>query len=213
MAAVIGDVEGHNTAAAVVMGQLSSAVRSYALEGHDPSTVLYRANRLMIDLETDLFATCCCVWLDPDTGTAQVVSAGHPRPLIRTADGRYLAAAADVGVPLGVAPSPSYQAGILNMDPGTLLVLYTDGLSGVGVELADEQPDAYALLGRPGRIVVTSGMLRALPAEERAVLLAHEQAHLAHGHHHKRSRRDGLRAQPRPEAPARRARLRAETPG
>jgi hypothetical protein len=44
VAAVIGDVEGHNTAAAVVMGQLSSAVRSYALEGHDPSTVLYSAN-------------------------------------------------------------------------------------------------------------------------------------------------------------------------
>ncbi|MEU6574892.1 ATP-binding SpoIIE family protein phosphatase [Streptomyces sp. NPDC046805] len=146
VAAVIGDVEGHNTAAAVVMGQLSSAVRSYALEGHDPSTVLYRANRLMIDLETDLFATCCCVWLDPDTGTAQVVSAGHPRPLIRTADGRYLAAAADVGVPLGVEPSPSYQAGILNMDPGTLLVLYTDGLSGVGGELARETLEAAVAL-------------------------------------------------------------------
>ncbi|MGW4519100.1 M48 family metalloprotease [Streptomyces sp. NPDC004393] len=60
------------------------------------------------------------------------------------------------------------------------------GLPAAGnlIVLADDQPDAYALPGRPGRIVVTSGMLRALPADERAVLLAHEHAHLAHRHHH-----------------------------
>ncbi|WBO62859.1 M48 family metalloprotease [Streptomyces camelliae] len=52
------------------------------------------------------------------------------------------------------------------------------------IVLADDQPDAYALPGRPRRIVVTSGMLRALPVDERTVLLAHEHAHLAHRHHH-----------------------------
>jgi anti-sigma regulatory factor (Ser/Thr protein kinase) len=142
VAAVIGDVQGHNTAAAVVMGQLSSAVRSYALEGHDPITVLYRANRLLLDLETDLFATCCCVWLDPDTGTTQIASAGHPRPLMRTADGAYLPAGAGIGVPLGVEANPSYQAGIHTLEPATLLVLYTDGLSGREGELARETVDA-----------------------------------------------------------------------
>jgi anti-sigma regulatory factor (Ser/Thr protein kinase) len=142
VAAVIGDVQGHSTEAAVVMGQLRSAVRGYALDGHDPSTALYRTNRLLIDLETDLFATCCCVWLDPDTGTAQVVSAGHPRPLIRTADGSYLTAVADIGVPLGVEPSPSYQASVHTLEPATLLVLYTDGLSGREGELAQETLEA-----------------------------------------------------------------------
>ena len=47
----------------------------------------------------------------------------------------------------------------------------------------DGRPDAYALPGRPGRIVVTTGMLRALDAREREVLLAHERAHLACRHH------------------------------
>jgi beta-lactamase regulating signal transducer with metallopeptidase domain len=47
----------------------------------------------------------------------------------------------------------------------------------------DERPDAYALPGRPGRIVVTTGMLRALGAREREVLFAHERAHLAGRHH------------------------------
>ncbi|MEP6462126.1 MAG: M56 family metallopeptidase [Frankiaceae bacterium] len=47
----------------------------------------------------------------------------------------------------------------------------------------DEAPDAYALPGIRGRIVVSTAMLRALPGEERRVLLAHEAAHLAHRHH------------------------------
>ncbi|HEY5832928.1 M48 family metalloprotease, partial [Streptomyces sp.] len=49
--------------------------------------------------------------------------------------------------------------------------------------LPDPGPDAYALPGRPGRIVVTSGMLRALDPAEREALLAHERAHLAGRHH------------------------------
>lgn len=55
----------------------------------------------------------------------------------------------------------------------------SDGL----VVLAEESPEAYALPGRPGRVVVTSGMLRALDARERAVLFAHERAHLSGRHH------------------------------
>lgn len=47
----------------------------------------------------------------------------------------------------------------------------------------DPQPAAFALPGRPDRIVVTTGMLRALTPEERAALFAHEHAHLAGRHH------------------------------
>ncbi|WP_030799654.1 M56 family metallopeptidase [Streptomyces sp. NRRL S-337] len=49
--------------------------------------------------------------------------------------------------------------------------------------LPDAAPDAYALPGRPGRVVVTAGMLRALSAAEREALFAHERAHLAARHH------------------------------
>ena len=54
-----------------------------------------------------------------------------------------------------------------------------DGL----VVIEDEEPDAYALPGLGGRVVVSTAMLRALPSDERRVLLAHEAAHLAHRHH------------------------------
>lgn len=51
------------------------------------------------------------------------------------------------------------------------------------VVIEDDEPDAYALPGLGGRVVVSTAMLRALPAGERRVLLAHEAAHLAHHHH------------------------------
>jgi hypothetical protein len=51
------------------------------------------------------------------------------------------------------------------------------------VVVDDEHPDAYALPGLSGRIVVSTAMLRALPPDERRVLLAHEGSHLRHRHH------------------------------
>ncbi|MFJ2645159.1 M56 family metallopeptidase [Streptomyces sp. NPDC087420] len=51
------------------------------------------------------------------------------------------------------------------------------------VVLDDPVPTAFALPGSPGRVVVSSGMLRALSADERRALMAHERAHLHHRHH------------------------------
>ncbi len=58
-------------------------------------------------------------------------------------------------------------------------------LPGAGqvVVTEDEEPDAYTLPGWPGRIVITAGMLRALSAPERQVLLAHERTHAAGAHY------------------------------
>ncbi|MFF2385767.1 SpoIIE family protein phosphatase [Streptomyces sp. NPDC058108] len=139
---VIGDVEGHNSAAAVVMGQLRSAVRAYAAEGHGPGAILDRANRLLIGLETDHFATCCCAWLDPDTGAAQMATAGHPPPRISTADGRMPAVSLETGVPLGIDPHAMFEVTDLELEPGTLLAFYTNGLVDFGTDLDPESVKA-----------------------------------------------------------------------
>lgn len=57
--------------------------------------------------------------------------------------------------------------------------------AGVGglVVVESPHPDAYALPGVAGRVVVSTGMLAALPAAERRVLLAHESSHLEHRHY------------------------------
>ena len=57
------------------------------------------------------------------------------------------------------------------------------GMPGELVVLRDGPSSAVAVPGRPGRIVVAESLLAALSADERRVLLAHEQAHLEHGHH------------------------------
>ena len=147
-AMVIGDVEGHNPAATVVMGQLRSAVRAYAAEGHDPGVVLERSNQLLVGLDTNLFATCCCAWLDPDTGMMQIASAGHPLPLMLTDDGTVrLPADLDIGMPLGIDAEAHFESAELTLTPGTLLAYFTDGLVDFASELDPEALKAAFVKG------------------------------------------------------------------
>jgi serine phosphatase RsbU (regulator of sigma subunit)/anti-sigma regulatory factor (Ser/Thr protein kinase) len=141
--AVIGDVQGHSISAAVVMGQLRSAVRAYATEGHDPSTVLSRTNRLLVELDTDRFATCLCLWLDPSTGQVETATAGHHPPIVRTPDGAYHGPEITAGIPLGIQYDAWYKTTNLTLVPGTLIAFYTDGL----VDAEDQQgyPVQHAL--------------------------------------------------------------------
>ncbi|WP_042165774.1 SpoIIE family protein phosphatase [Streptomyces sp. NBRC 110035] len=128
VALVIGDVEGHSVQAAAVMGQLRSAVHAFAASGHPPQEVITHTNRLLADLEADAFATCCYVELDPDTGRAFAVRAGHPPPLLRHPDGRTETLDLAGGVMLGVEADAFYPVTALTLAPGSVLALYTDGL-------------------------------------------------------------------------------------
>lgn len=125
---VIGDVQGHNMKAAAVMGQLRNALRAYAAEGHEPAAVLSRTNRLMSDLDPSLFATCCYVALDPLSCRADLAIAGHPPPLLRSADGRVRQLEGPVGPPLGVAPEEEYSTTQVVLGVNDVLVFFTDGL-------------------------------------------------------------------------------------
>ena len=127
VALVVGDVEGHTAHAAAVMGQLRIAVRAYASEGHRPEEVMARTNRLLVDLETRLLATCCYVTVDPATGDGVVVRAGHPPPLVVRADGRVELSETAGGLILGVQDA-EYRSSVVHIGPGDALVLVTDGL-------------------------------------------------------------------------------------
>lgn len=103
-----------------------------------------------------------------------------------------LAAADPVPRTLGVLAALLLACGLIRLartlvrrrrEVRTLAAVRALPAAGDLVVIADDHPDAYALPGRPGRIVVSSGMLRALPAAEHGVLLAHERAHVAHRHH------------------------------
>ncbi|MFE7900177.1 SpoIIE family protein phosphatase [Streptomyces sp. NPDC057424] len=128
VALVIGDVEGHSVGAAAVMGQLRSAVHAFAASERPPQEVITHTNRLLTELESDVCATCCYIELDPGTGRALAVRAGHPPPLLRHPDGRAETLDLVGGVMLGVQPASVYPVTALTLAPGSVLALYTDGL-------------------------------------------------------------------------------------
>ena len=111
VALVIGDVQGHTMQAAAVMGQLRNALRAYAAEGHEPAAVMSRTNRLMVELDPGVFATCAIVSVDLRSSQTQLVLAGHPPPVRRTAAGATSVLDAPVGPPLGVVEGEEYAVG------------------------------------------------------------------------------------------------------
>ncbi|HET9379867.1 MAG TPA: SpoIIE family protein phosphatase [Streptomyces sp.] len=127
-AAAIGDVQGHNVTAAGLMGQLRTAVRAYTAVGQSPAEVMSSSNRLLIDLGSDLFASCLYLRLDQRRRRAVLARAGHPPPLLRRPDGRVRVLDLAGGPLLGIDAAASYPTTEVDLPPGTVLVLYTDGL-------------------------------------------------------------------------------------
>ncbi|MFQ6144455.1 SpoIIE family protein phosphatase [Streptomyces seoulensis] len=127
---VVGDVEGHDMTSAAVMGQVRTALASYAVEGHRPAAVIDRTGRLLARLGADLLVTCCVIALDTCDGTAEVALAGHPEPVVRHPDGSTSALSAPANLPLGVSAHHVYQGREHTIAPGSVLLLHSDGLSG-----------------------------------------------------------------------------------
>ncbi|SHI49454.1 SpoIIE family protein phosphatase [Streptomyces sp. 3214.6] len=128
VALVIGDVQGHSAGAATIMGQMRTAVRAYAMEGHPPDVVVSHANRLLVAMETDLFATCCYAELDMEEGNILFVRAGHLSPLLRLPDGSTEEVEVEGGPPLGILAEAEFPMTAVELAPGAVLALVTDGL-------------------------------------------------------------------------------------
>jgi anti-sigma regulatory factor (Ser/Thr protein kinase) len=122
----VGDVMGHDPDAAAAMGQLRTALRAYAKEGHLPSTVVNHLCTLCTDLEIDL-VTLSYSELNLDDGVLITVNAGHLPPAVVERDAaRLLDVATDPA--LGAVASWEYAETVSILPPGAVLVAYTDGL-------------------------------------------------------------------------------------
>jgi serine phosphatase RsbU (regulator of sigma subunit) len=128
----IGDVMGHDVAAAAAMGQLRSVLRSYAYEGHSPSVVLDRLDRLVQGFEMAQAATAVFgrLVLDDAGATLLFANAGHLPPILRHPDGSVHQIQRASSPLIGVLRPGEQRRGeaALSMSPGSLLLLYTDGL-------------------------------------------------------------------------------------
>lgn len=125
---VIGDVAGHDLAAAAIMGQVRSLLRAYALEEPDPAQVLHRTSDALIRLLPDTLASAVYAVLDPATGELTYASAGHPPPLVRTSSGKTEYLDDMTGTMLGASQAGPQHASRRWLPPGASLLFYTDGL-------------------------------------------------------------------------------------
>ncbi|MFF4582470.1 SpoIIE family protein phosphatase [Streptomyces sp. NPDC001373] len=128
---VVGDVMGRGLEAAAVMGQLRAASHALARTGCTPSGLMTALDSFVGDLAGQL-VTCVYLIVDRDTGDVTLCSAGHPPVLVRPPDGPTRRLPAPIGVPLGVNDASGggvpFEEATHALPPGSLLVLYTDGL-------------------------------------------------------------------------------------
>jgi serine/threonine-protein kinase RsbW len=153
IALAIGDVQGHDMTAAMVMGGLRSAIRAYLLITQDPAEVLRLVDHYAIEQSHARLATTCLAVLDSDAHTIDVATAGHPLP--------YLAYQGGVAAPLTVPPSRPLGVGggefFLErhvLPRAGTLVFFTDGLIDEGRS------------GAGGRIRTLTSLLEESPSQD-----------------------------------------------
>jgi serine phosphatase RsbU (regulator of sigma subunit)/anti-sigma regulatory factor (Ser/Thr protein kinase) len=125
---VIGDVVGHGLRAAVVMGRLRSALRAYALEHGGPAEVLSKLDSKVLHFEPGAMATVLYAVLDPTRDRLRVSSAGHLAPVMAVPGEPATLLDLPVDPPLGVRLGVHRRTSTVELPPGALLCLYTDGL-------------------------------------------------------------------------------------
>ncbi|MGW4954894.1 PP2C family protein-serine/threonine phosphatase [Streptomyces parvulus] len=125
---VVGDVTGHGLRAAVMMSQLRTALRAYAVDGGSPGRLLTRLHTFLHHLQPDLFATAVIARFHPDEPTLTWAAAGHPPPVLRTPDGRVRILDDKPGAMLGIPLQQEIADHSVPLAPGSTLALYTDGL-------------------------------------------------------------------------------------
>ncbi len=134
----VGDVTDKGVPAALVMARTHSVLRAEASRSDSPAEILARANALLVpEMPARMFVTCLFAILDPATGRIVLANAGHNLPYVRTADGVVELRA--TGMPLGLLPDIVYQEAEGTIDPGSSVLLYSDGL----VEAHDPANEMY----------------------------------------------------------------------
>jgi serine phosphatase RsbU (regulator of sigma subunit) len=123
----VGDVVGHGLAATPPMVALRHAAAAYAVAGHQPAEVLAALNTLLCRQSGWATATAVVARFRPETGDLTWARAGHPPILVAGAHG-VTARYEPTGMLLGVSPDASYQHAATRLDPGDVVLMYTDGL-------------------------------------------------------------------------------------
>lgn len=173
---VVGDVSGHDRTAAATMGQVRNLLRGLAFDSEDgPARLLERLDRALNGLELDTLATAVLARVESlptkPEGVRQLrwSNAGHLPPLLRTADGSVMRLEARPNLLLGLDQGAERVDHVVDLPPGSTLLLYTDGLVERREEMLEDSIDtlaaAFATLGGAPPEEVCDALLDATRAD------------------------------------------------
>jgi len=134
----IADVSDKGVPAALYMALSRSVLRAAALDSRSPAETLQRANQvLMQDTRSGMFITSIYAIIELETGSVRYVRAGHNPALYVTRDGN-VTLLEPVGIALGIVTDPMLVEETFTLEPGDMLVMYTDGVTEAWNESDDE---------------------------------------------------------------------------
>ena len=129
-AVIVADVVGHGVAAAMMMAKVSGEAKFCLASDGDPATVMDRLNERICELSIDRFVTVLLVVLDPLQHRVTILNAGHMPPIWRRVDGTVDEPGSEIsGLALGVRGAQAYRPKTIELRPGELLAMYTDGIN------------------------------------------------------------------------------------
>lgn len=129
IALVIADVSGKGIPAALFMMRSKTAIRSLAESGLEPAIVLEKVNEELCEgNDINMFVTVWMGIMDLQTGVMRCVNAGHEYPAIMRGDGLFELLKDKHRPPLGTMEGLTFEEYDLQLEPGDILYVYTDGV-------------------------------------------------------------------------------------
>lgn len=129
-AILVGDVVGHGIAAALMMAKVSAEARFALATQKDAAAAMNQLNRAICKLRIERFITIVLAVLNSNSSELQVVNAGHLPPVVRRKSGLAESISTELsGLPIGIAEDIEYRQFPIELFPGDILTMYTDGIS------------------------------------------------------------------------------------
>jgi sigma-B regulation protein RsbU (phosphoserine phosphatase) len=144
LALLVGDASGKGLAAALMIASVQSSLRTAALFTRNDLAALLKVvnHQAFTSSPTDRYATLFYSILDAEMRTLRYVNAGHNPPLVFRRNGS-IEWLEKGGAPVGMFPDSLYEESVVQLDPGDLVVAYTDGI----VEAANPSGEEWGVQG------------------------------------------------------------------